>query len=69
MLYLIYSSRFTIQEDIIYYTIVLIYYPIDTLVEKANSYAILIGLRQVPILQKKTVGKMGLKGVAGLRVA
>ena len=40
----------------------------DTLVDRANYYSRTLGLSQIPALQKKTVGKMGLKGVAGLRI-
>eukprot|EP00475_Leptophrys_vorax_P023608 TRINITY_DN3231_c0_g1_i1.p1 TRINITY_DN3231_c0_g1~~TRINITY_DN3231_c0_g1_i1.p1 ORF type:complete len:525 (-),score=160.88 TRINITY_DN3231_c0_g1_i1:95-1435(-) len=36
------------------------------LVQKANEYSSYIGLREVPALQKKTIGMMGLKGVPGL---
>jgi len=39
------------------------------LVQQANNYAQTIGLSYVPALEKKTVGKMGLKGVPGLRLA
>ena len=42
---------------------------VDTLVAHANQFSQLIGLREVPMLQKKTIGKMGLKGVPGLRIA
>jgi len=38
------------------------------LVEVANHYAVLIGCREPPMLEKRTVGKMGLKGVPGLRL-
>lgn len=38
------------------------------LVEIANHYALLIGCREPPTLEKRTVGKMGLKGVPGLRL-
>jgi len=38
------------------------------LVEEANQWAIDVGLKQQPALQRKTVGKMGLKGVQGLRL-
>lgn len=38
------------------------------LVRQANLFSAVIGLREPPALQKKTVGKMGLKGVPGLRV-
>jgi ATP-dependent RNA helicase MSS116 len=38
------------------------------LVEIANHYAVLIGCREPPALEKRTVGKMGLKGVPGLRL-
>jgi ATP-dependent RNA helicase MSS116 len=40
----------------------------EELVQRANAYARVIGLQQVPALEKKTVGLMGLKGVPGLRV-
>lgn len=39
------------------------------LVAQSNSFSNFIGLREVPALQKKTIGKMGLKGVPGLRIA
>lgn len=40
-----------------------------TLVREANRYALDgLGAPEVPTLQKSTVGKMGLKGVQGLRV-
>jgi len=39
------------------------------LVQQANRYAEIIGLQYQPTLEKKTVGKMGLKGVPGLRLA
>lgn len=38
------------------------------LVQQANAYSKYLGLEEVPYLEKKTVGKMGLKGVPGLRV-
>eukprot|EP00474_Spongospora_subterranea_P010277 CRZ10735.1 hypothetical protein [Spongospora subterranea] len=38
------------------------------LVRVANDYAKIMGLSDVPALQKKTVGMMGLRGVQGLRV-
>ena len=38
------------------------------LVQEANWYSKCLGCEEVPILEKKTVGKMNLKGVAGLRV-
>ena len=38
------------------------------LVEEANFYSKCLGCEEVPFLEKKTVGKMGLKGVPGLRV-
>ena len=41
----------------------------DQLVEQANIYSTTIGLREIPGLQKKTIGKMGLKGVPGLKIA
>jgi ATP-dependent RNA helicase MSS116 len=37
------------------------------LVQMANEFAICCGLTHQPALLKKTVGKMGLKGVPGLR--
>jgi ATP-dependent RNA helicase MSS116, mitochondrial len=37
-----------------------------TLVREANKIAGFLGLAQQPSLQKKTIGKMGLKGVPGL---
>ena len=37
-----------------------------TLVHEANKIASFLGLVQQPSLQKKTIGKMGLKGVPGL---
>ncbi|RYG97703.1 hypothetical protein EON65_52465 [archaeon] len=41
----------------------------EMLVDRANYYSRSLGLSQIPALQKKTVGKMGLKGVAGLRIS
>jgi ATP-dependent RNA helicase MSS116 len=41
----------------------------EQLVVMANAFAASIGLAEVPELQKKTIGKMGLKGVKGLRIA
>lgn len=38
------------------------------LVQQANMWASEVGLREQPSLQRKTVGKMGLKGVPGLRL-
>jgi ATP-dependent RNA helicase MSS116 len=38
------------------------------LVQEANQWAKDIGLKAQPALQKKTVGKMGLKGVPGLKL-
>lgn len=38
------------------------------LVEMANWFSTTMLLPEVPFLEKKTVGKMGLKGVPGLRV-
>jgi ATP-dependent RNA helicase MSS116 len=38
------------------------------LVVNANTFSRYLGLSEVPFLEKKTVGKMGLKGVPGLRV-
>jgi ATP-dependent RNA helicase MSS116 len=39
------------------------------MVQMANEFAKLCGLREQPTLLNKTVGKMGLKGVPGLKVA
>jgi ATP-dependent RNA helicase MSS116, mitochondrial len=38
------------------------------LVETANQWAKDVGLREQPTIEKKTVGKMGLKGVRGLKL-
>jgi ATP-dependent RNA helicase MSS116 len=38
------------------------------LVALANRYALSMGLPEPPMLEAKTVGKMGLKGVPGLRI-
>jgi ATP-dependent RNA helicase MSS116 len=38
------------------------------LVLQANDFAKDVGLVEQPSLQKKTVGKMGLKGVPGLKI-
>jgi ATP-dependent RNA helicase MSS116 len=39
------------------------------LVQTANAFALgALGLESVPVLQAKTVGKMGLRGVEGLNV-
>ena len=38
------------------------------LVQEANQWAKDVGLKQQPSLLKKTIGKMGLKGVPGLRI-
>ena len=38
------------------------------LVEMANAWGNEVGLVEQPSLQKKTVGKMGLKGVPGIRI-
>jgi ATP-dependent RNA helicase MSS116 len=40
----------------------------EHLVQEAALFAKSIGLKETPFLLKKTVGKMGLKGVPGLRV-
>lgn len=40
-----------------------------TLVEHANFFSTTLGLHEIPALEKKTVGKMGLKGVPGLNIA
>ena len=38
------------------------------LVRMANEYAAAMGCPEPPMIEKKIVGKMGLKGVQGLRV-
>lgn len=38
------------------------------LVRLANDYARTMGCPEPPMLEKSTVGKMGLKGVPGLRI-
>ncbi len=38
------------------------------LVETANEFSRVIGLTEIPFLEKKTVGMMGLRGVPGLRI-
>merc|ERR1712071_315985 len=38
----------------------------EELVEIANQLSGLMGLNEVPGIEKRTVGKMGLKGVAGV---
>ena len=38
------------------------------LVQQGNASAAEVGLKEQPTLQKRTVGKMGLKGVPGLRL-
>ena len=38
-------------------------------VELANAFSRIIGCAEPPELEAKTVGKMGLKGVPGLRIA
>lgn len=38
------------------------------LVRMANEYAFAMGCPEPPMIEKKVVGKMGLKGVQGLRV-
>lgn len=38
------------------------------LVSRANQFSSTIGLSEPPALMKKTIGKMGLKGVPGLRI-
>lgn len=40
----------------------------EELVRMANEFGRLTGLRKQPVVLKRTVGKMGLKGVPGLRV-
>jgi ATP-dependent RNA helicase MSS116 len=37
-------------------------------VQQANNYSAIMGLPMPPALEKKTIGKMGLKGVPGLRI-
>ena len=39
-----------------------------TLVRQANEWGSDVGLRGQPSVQRKTVGKMGLKGVPGLKI-
>jgi ATP-dependent RNA helicase MSS116 len=39
------------------------------LVEEANAFSRIIGLSEIPGLQRKTIGMMGLKGTPGLRIA
>ncbi len=39
-----------------------------TLVQQANMWGKEVGLTEQPSLQKRTIGKMGLKGVPGLRI-
>jgi ATP-dependent RNA helicase MSS116 len=38
------------------------------LVQLANGYAMAMGCAEVPLIEKQTVGKMGLKGVPGLNI-
>ena len=38
------------------------------LVCMANEYAFAMGCPEPPMIEKKIVGKMGLKGVKGLRI-
>jgi ATP-dependent RNA helicase MSS116 len=38
------------------------------LVQEANDFAYHIGLRELPVIKRSLVGKMGLKGVPGLRL-
>ena len=40
----------------------------EGLVEQANEYAAALGCPEAPLLEKRIVGKMGLKGVRGLNV-
>jgi ATP-dependent RNA helicase MSS116, mitochondrial len=40
----------------------------EGLVEEANYYAASMGCPEPPMIEKKTVGKMGLKGVKGLNI-
>ena len=39
------------------------------LVREASEYAMQLGLSETPVVEKKIIGKMGLKGVPGLRFA
>ena len=41
---------------------------VNELVRLATEFAFSIGLPEQPAIPKKTVGKMGLKGVPGLRL-
>jgi len=43
--------------------------PVPTLINTANEFSSIIGCPEPPELEAKTVGKMGLKGVPGLRIA
>ena len=36
--------------------------------QQANNYSAIMGLAMPPALERKTIGKMGLKGVPGLRI-
>jgi ATP-dependent RNA helicase MSS116 len=38
------------------------------LVQLANQYARAMGCPEPPLIEKRVVGKMGLKGVPGLRI-
>ncbi|KAF2650023.1 DEAD-domain-containing protein [Lophiostoma macrostomum CBS 122681] len=38
------------------------------LVQLANGYARAMGCAEIPLIEKKTIGKMGLKGVPGLNI-
>ena len=38
------------------------------LVKEANRFSAIMGLREPPVLLKKTVGMMGLRGTPGLKV-
>ena len=40
----------------------------EQLVEAANCFSKTLGLREIPYLEKRLVGKMGLNGVKGLRI-
>ena len=39
-----------------------------TLVQQGNMWGEEVGLKEQPSLQKRTIGKMGLKGVPGLKI-
>ena len=51
-----------------YHVLKRVYMDKPEVVQMANRFAQIIGLREQPAILKKTVGKMGLKGVPGLRL-